>query len=297
MSVNIPNHYVDTFNTNVTHLLQYKGSKLRGKVMERPESGEDAALLDRFGAVEPTEVTTRFEPMSRTDIDHDRVWLAHRAFDLQPLHVDKFDEFKIQTDPRGPYTEAAAKAFRRHQDRILFDAFYAPIRLGRDGGMSESFDTTNHRVDAAVGASADTGLNLEKINAGLEVLMNAEVDLEEEDCYLAISPKQNRDLIRQEQVLSDDKQKALGITVVNGMVKNIAGCGVVVSTFTPSNTNYRLVPMWVKSGMHLGVWGDVQSAISQRHDLRGTPWQLYCYMNMAATRTEAGKVIQIECTE
>jgi len=54
-----------------------------------------------------------------------------------------------------------------------------------------------------------------------------------------------------------------------------------------------MVPVWAKSGMHLGVWGDIQTSISQRHDLQGEPWQAYVKMTMGATRLEEDKIVKI----
>jgi hypothetical protein len=54
------------------------------------------------------------------------------------------------------------------------------------------------------------------------------------------------------------------------------------------------IPVWARSGMHLGIWGDIRTEISQRNDLQGTPWQAYLYMTIGATRLDEEKVFNIE---
>ena len=41
----------------------------------------------------------------------------------------------------------------------------------------------------------------------------------------------------------------------------------------------------------------VKARVDQRADIQGVPYQLYSTMTVGATRLEAGRVIQIECTE
>jgi hypothetical protein len=56
-----------------------------------------------------------------------------------------------------------------------------------------------------------------------------------------------------------------------------------------------LLPVFAKSGMHLGIWNDIKTSISQRNDLSGEPWQAYVYMTAGATRLEEEKIVQIAC--
>jgi hypothetical protein len=57
----------------------------------------------------------------------------------------------------------------------------------------------------------------------------------------------------------------------------------------------RQVPVFVKSGMHLGIWNDISTDIAQRKDLQGWPWQAYVYMTAGATRIEEKKIVKIWC--
>lgn len=298
MTVNIPTHFVQQYTTNVAHLLQIQGGKMRGLVMEDTHEGESAVPVDQYGKVEMQEIVSRFAPMGRVDAPTDRRWVYPTDYSL-PQMVDTFDKLRLMVDPQGPLTQAAVKAAGRQIDNIIFGSFYADAKTGKAGGTTEAFDTTNQRIDAAVGAAADTGLNVDKILEAVKTLENNDVDTEMEQPYMAITPQQHFDLKRQTQVINTDYFTKGGAPVFagDGTIKEFAGVKIVVSRLVPSNASYRLVPMWVKSGMHLGVWSDVKARVDDRPDIEGVPYQLYTTLTMGATRLEQGRVIQIECTE
>lgn len=298
MTVNIPTHFVEQYTTNVAHLLQIQGGKMRPFVMEDTHEGDSAVPVDQYGAVEMQEVVSRFQPMGRVDAPTDRRWVYPTDYSL-PQMVDTFDKLRLMVDPQGPLSQAAVKATGRKIDQIIFDAFYADARTGRSGGGTEAFDTTNFRVDAAVGAAADTGLNVDKILQAKRLMEEANVDLEQDQAFLAITPRQHEDLLRQTQVINTDYFTHMGGMPVlnNGRVESFAGVNIVISNLVEDNASYRLCPMWVKSGMHLGIWKDVTARVDDRPDIEGVPYQLYTTLTMGATRLEQGRVIQIECTE
>ena len=298
MSVNIPNHFVTQYTTNVAHLLQIKGGKMRGLVGEGAHVGESAVPVDQYGSVEMQEVVSRFGPMPRVDAATDRRWVYPTDYNL-PQMVSTFDKLRLMVDPQGMLAQAAVSAAGRQIDNICFDAFYAGAKTGKAGGTTTAFDTTNHRVDAAVGAAADTGLNVDKILQAVRLLEDNNVDTEFEQVCMAITPVQHENLKRQTQVINSDYFTKGGKTVLSGdgRVSEFAGVKIVVSKLVPTNASYTLVPMWVKSGMHLGIWSDVSARVDPRPDIEGIPFQLATTMTMGATRLEEGRVIQIECTE
>ena len=298
MSVNVPNHFIQQYTTNVAHLLQISGGKMRPYVMEDTHQGESAVPVDQYGAVEMQEVVSRFAPMPRVDAATDRRWVYPTDYSL-PQMVDNFDKLRLMVDPQGALAQAGQKGVGRQVDNIIFDSFYASANTGKAGGTAEAFDTTNHRVDAAIGAGADTGLNVDKILRAKRIMQAANVDLDLEEVYMAITPAQEEDLLRQTQVINTDYMTSMGNQPIlkDGRVDRFAGVKIIVSNLVQSNASYRLCPMWVKSGMHLGVWKDVSARVDERPDIDGIPYQLYTCMTMGATRLEPGKVIQIECTE
>ena len=62
------------------------------------------------------------------------------------------------------------------------------------------------------------------------------------------------------------------------------------------SSSYRRVIAWAKSGLHLGMWNDVNAKISERSD-KSYATQVYVKGTFGATRTEEGKVVEILCNE
>ena len=48
-------------------------------------------------------------------------------------------------------------------------------------------------------------------------------------------------------------------------------------------------PLWMKSGVYLGIWEDIYTSISQRHDLQSEPYQSYNKCTIGGTRLEEKK--------
>ena len=63
------------------------------------------------------------------------------------------------------------------------------------------------------------------------------------------------------------------------------------------SANTRGVLAFVKSGVHLGVWKDIETRVDERKDLSSIPWQIYTCASAGAVRLEQGKVVQILCNE
>ncbi len=298
MTVNIPTHYTDQFSDNVMHDLQRKKTKYRMHVMEESHAGEKAVAVNRYGQVDFSEVTTRFEAMGREDPTTERVWCTPLVFDANVM-VDTFDLLKVELqNPESELAKAVVMGAARKIDDIISDAFFADMTTGQGGASTSSFDTTNDRVDAAVGASADTGMNVEKLIEARRRLLVNEVDLDDEEggqLCLAIHPLQEEDLLNQAKVINSDYSGKTVLT--DGKLDYFCGYKIICTTKVPSNSSYRLNPAWVRSGMHLGVWSDIKIQVHQRPDIRGVPFQTYAYLMMGATRTEEGRVIQIESLE
>lgn len=294
MSINLPQHAIVKYADDVRALLQYQGSKIRPYVTEGMYKGKAASPVDQYGAILMEEVTQQFQEATRTDFSVDRRWVYPRNFVSNPM-ADRFDILTLNRAPDYLAANAVVGA-RRKIDEILAAAFFADAKTGTEGGTTEAFDTTNFRVDAAVGATADTTLNAEKVFTGLQLMQDAEVDVEMEDVTLMITPFQNRKFLADSRVSNSDFVKFGGV-ITNGRVTSFAGVNVLVSTLTPANASYTLCPLWVKSGMHLGIWNDIEVIARERPDINGTPMQFQTIMSMGATRLEQGRVVQIECTK
>ena len=129
------------------------------------------------------------------------------------------------------------------------------------------------------------------------ILRHYHNDLESDGLTLVIGSQQESDLLNQVQVVSTEfSDRAV---LVDGRLKRFLGFDIVMSERLPQTTlnTTRGVLAFVKSGVYLGIWKDMQNRISIREDLSSQPWQVYTMAMYGATRTQPGKVIQILCAD
>lgn len=292
MSVNVPDHYVLQFSSNVELLLQQKGSKLSGAVMTGSHTGEGASPVDQIDAVEGEDVTTRFADMPRTDAALTRRWVYPVDSDINQM-IDSFDKLRIITDLQGPYVRNAVMALGRKQDKRIIDAFLGTAKTGKQGGTSTSFTSANE-VDVDVGG-VGSRINVEKLIEVREKMMANHIDFEVEEAFVGITAKDHSALLRQIQVVNKDYNDTL--VLKDGKVDSFLGFKFIhcqlIETLLAGVSEVTL-PVWVKSGMYLGTWGEIATDVSQRKDIRGVPWQVYAKMTKGATRLDEKKVYAIE---
>lgn len=289
MSVNLPSHYVQQYATNIQLLLQQKGSKLRPFVTTGSYVGKQASPVDQVGAIEMQERTSRFSPIGRTDAAVDRRWVLPTDYDLNQL-IDSADKLRLLTDPDSVYVQNAVFAAGRKMDDIIIDALFGTAKTGVEGGTSTTFPSGN------IIAAGAAGLTVAKLRAGKKMLMANQVDLETDPLVCIITAEQHDDLLAESQIISTDfNDKPV---LVDGKVTRFLGINFIhCERLDVNGSSERKVPLFAKSGMHLGIWADVATDISQRKDLTGLPWQAYVTMTAGATRLEEDKVVQIPCVE
>ena len=294
MSVNLPDHYTISFSTNISLLLQQKGSLLRPCVMEGTYTGKQASPVDQVGKVEMAEVTNRFAPMPRTDAAVDRRWVTPTDYDLGQM-IDTFDKLRLLTDPESSYTQNAVFAAGRKIDTAIITAFLASAKTGEQGATATAF-TAGNEVDVAIGG-ANSRLNVAKL-LGVKELMRANfVDFDMDEAYCGLTAKDESSLLNEIQIISSDFNGGDRPVMKDGKMTRFLGinfkyCELIESV--AAGTNEVNVPVWTKSGMHLGVWNDINTQIDRRQDVRGIPWQVYVKVTIGATRIEENKVYNIE---
>jgi hypothetical protein len=293
MSVNIPTHYVQQYSTNIALLLQQQGSKLRDSVSVGSYVGKQSSPVDQIGKVEMQTVTSRFAPMNRVDAPTDRRWVIPSDFDLPQL-IDSFDKLRLITDPESAYVRNAVLAAGRKMDQVICSAFVGTAKTGETGSTNTSFTGANE-VDVAVGG-ANSRLNVAKLREVKRLMMANHVDFDLEEAYVGITASDHDALLGEIQVVSSDFNGGMPV-LRDGRIMEFMGfrfihCELIETVLAGSNE--VTLPVWVKSGMHIGMWNDIQNSISIRHDLQGEPWQVYTQMTVGATRLEENKVYAIE---
>lgn len=296
MSINIPTFYVQQFSTNVALLLQQKGSRLRPFVTEGSYVGSQASPVDQIGAVNAKKVTSRFAPMGRVDATLDRRWVLPSDYDLPQL-IDSFDKLRLIVDPESAYVTNAVQALGRAIDDEILTAFTGANQTGVSGATATNILSAN-TVGVNTGGSASS-INVAKLRAAKKLLMSYDVD-PDDPVFAAVSAKEHDALLNEIQIISSDFNGGDMPVLKEGKVTRFLGINfihterVVAGTDDQSGTS-NSIPIWVKSGMHLGMWNDINADVSQRKDIQSIPWQAYVKGTFGATRLEEKKIIRVWC--
>jgi hypothetical protein len=284
---------VQEFKANVQMLMQQEDSRLRGMVTTDSYVGKQASVVEQFGSATAQQRTSRHADTPLLNLSQDKRWVFPSDWEWASL-IDQVDKLRMRIAPEGAYTRAAAAAMNRAIDDLIITAFFATAYKGENGTTTDAFDTTNHQVGVDVGGTA-SGLNVAKLQSGLQKLMLANKGDIMEPVYGAISSYEHDLLLKEIQVVNKDYNGGAAV-LENGRVRRFMGFDFGITERLNITSGNRLIPLWVKSGMHLGVWQDVNADIAKRAD-KGNSWQVYTSMTMGSTRLEAGKVIQVLCDD
>lgn len=292
MSANDTTYYVEQYSTILQALLQQMEARFRPYFMTGTHVGNGAAAVDQFGSIEAYQPVGKNAPLTGQDVSADRRWVYPNDREIVRW-VNSYDKLRMLIDPTSEFMRGVAAGMARAEDDIAIGAFFATAQTGNGGGTSTTFPSAQ-QVGVDVGGTG-SGLNVDKLLRAKRILAANHVDPSEE-VYCAVSARQIEDLLKQAQVVSSDFNSVKPLT--DGKVTRFLGINFIPSErLDLDGSSYRRVPVWVKSGMHLGVWGETQSSMDQRKDLSGHPWQIYSRFTMGATRIEEGRVVEIKCAE
>lgn len=302
MSTNIVTFYVQQYAKTLNELVQQKTSRLRKYCTEDKYGGQAASPVEQVGAVVMQPVTQRYGPMQRVDAATDRRWVYPSDFDLPQL-FDNFDKLRLLIDPKGKFASNAKNAANRQYDDLIIAALGGTAQTGVTG-QNAIVLPAGEIVSVQQGATSPTGLTVAKLRQAKLILMQNEAYSDEEEdpgdpnsgLVCVAGARQLDNLMAEAQVISRDFNDQP--VLEEGRVKRFLGIEFIRSERLATGTDDQAgastkVFMWQREGMHLGIWNDITTNISQRHDLQSEPWQCYVFMTAGATRLEEKRVTQI----
>lgn len=302
MSTNIVTFYVQQFAKQLNELVQQKTSRLRKWATEDKYVGQAASPVEQVGPVAMQPVTQRYGPMQRVDAPTSRRWVYPSDYDLPQL-FDNFDKLRLQIDPKGKFTKNAHNAANRQYDDLLIAALGGTAQTGVAGGTATVLPAGNI-VSVQQGATGPTGLTVAKLRQAKMLAMQNEAYSDEEGdpgdpnsgLVLIAGARQLDNLMAEAQVISRDFNDQP--VLEEGRIKRFLGIDFVRTErlLTGSDDQAGIsvkCHLWQREGLHLGVWNDITTNMSQRHDLQSEPWQCYVFMTGGGTRLEENRVYQI----
>lgn len=259
--------------------------------------GKAATVVNLIDPFEADERTALYDDIALASVGHTRPWVYPRHFD-KAIPFDSIEAMQMNANPQSEYVRGVVAALNRKMDVEAIRAFFADRNVGEAGSTTDSF-SSSYQVGVSVGGTT-SGLNVEKLQAALEILRGQEVGLEDGEMFnCVISPKQERNLMNELEVTSSDftVKRIIDAGTVAG--SGFMGINWVVSNLLlTDSSSYRRVPFYTARGMCFCTWdGGIKTDISQRKDKRGLPWQVYGEGHFGAVRRDYKRVVEIKCSE
>ena len=286
MSVQITTAFVEQYKSNVFHLAQQKGSKLRDAVRTESIVGK-SHFFERIGSTAAVKRTSRHADTPRVDTPHSRRKVTMDDYDWADL-IDDSDKVRLLISPQSEYAKAGAYAMGRTMDDVIIAAATGNAFGGVSGGSTIALPA-GQKI-----AHGSTGLTIAKLISAKEKLDAANVDPDEART-LVCSAKQISDLLGTTQITSADFNSVKAL--VQGDIDTFMGFKFIRSErLGLDSNNNRQVLAFTNTSMGLALGKDIQTKISERAD-KNYSTQVYLCMTIGATRVEDEKVIEIACTE
>lgn len=287
MSFQVSTAFVQQYTTNVSLLLQQRGSKLRDAVTVGSYTGKAAKAVEQIGSVTAQARTSRHADTPLISTPHDARWVFPTDYEWADM-IDDQDKLRMLIDPTSPYAVNGAYALGRAMDDLIITAALGTAMTGENGSTSTAFATATQQI--AVGAA---GLTVAKLRQARRILMANEVDVAMDPLYIAVTAQQMDNLLGTTEVTSSDYNTVK--TLVSGDVDTFLGFKFIqVERLGLDGSGDRRCIAWAKSGLHLGLWNDITTKISERAD-KSYATQVYVKGTFGATRTEEKKVVEIIC--
>jgi hypothetical protein len=204
--------------------------------------------------------------------------------------IDDQDKLRMLIDPTSPYAINGAYALGRAMDSLIITAALGDSKTGENGTTTTAFATATQQI-----AAGGAGLTIAKLRTAKKTFMKNDVDMAMDSLYLACSAEQIEDLLATTEVTSSDYNTVKAL--VQGDIDTFMGFKFIQTELLGvDGASARRCIAWAKSGIHIGMWNDINTRIGERAD-KSYSTQIYVKGTFGATRTEEKKVVEILCAE
>lgn len=206
MSINLSNAAVQQFDDLVKHEYQAR-ARLRNCVTLRTGVTGDTYNFTRMGQGIANQKATQAD-VTPMNVDHNRQAAVLQRW-LAPEYTDIFDNDEVNFDEMNELAQTIAKALGRREDQLIIDTLnggtYSTTPTGADQGL-----------DIVTGAAGLTVDKLREVNERFQ-----DLEIEDGDKVIAVTPKGLRDLLADTEVTSSDFNTVKAL--VNGELNTFLG--------------------------------------------------------------------------
>lgn len=208
--------------------------------------------------------------------------------------------------------KAQAAAVNREKDSLFLRALFAPSLTQASGSTSVSYDSGN-TIAVNVGAGANTGLNLTKIEAVKKRMerqgLTRKIIQSAGGVGMILTEETHQDLRVMVETSNDDFSKAYSVVRdADGNIEKFYGFDIkVISTLDLATDfplearlisgSFRRIPVFVKGAIGMGTWASQFNKVTDVTDIEGDAKRFYALLNMGATRLDEKLVYDILVTD
>ena len=289
---NVEETYIYTYAKNLAFKAQQMNSRLFNSVLSDSSmeaGGKLHKVEQQWFPVSLEEKTTRFQDTNLSEMQSENRWYRFKDFN-KAIGIDESDIKRALQDPQSSATQSLSMAWARKMDETIHKAFFANAIVGEDGDAEKAFKVANV-VENGIGDT--TGLNIEKILAGMEILKATDYLQPGDMVTCPVTAKQWRDLMKEMKYTNIEYANTK--TLPSGILVPFLGVNFVeyqgLEKDTEGNT---LVPLYVKRAMFIGTPGLKKVRVGERGD-KSYANQIYIEGSVGATRLDEDGVVQIKC--
>lgn len=290
------------FTDNLDLMLQQKQPKIYGKITQSVDvsGSKKTRISDIFGAVSTRRNETRHSDTEYVNTPHEAVWIAKPPEDYVADLVDRSDVQQTSIEIGSGYMMTQRAAIHRYWDDQALTALYADMITGEEGTTLTPLPGSATVAVTIGGSSGNQGMNLEKLEEATQYLLDNDNDLDEEEKFIVLSPRQCRELLREVPATNSDYVAATGArfdpktgyhTFIKGwniITMNMKSSLLRSAALSVDGSGFRKNPFWVASGLCKGEW-DRLFASSDRLPGKRHSMQYYAASCVNVTRTQTGK--------
>lgn len=282
---------VQQYKANVELLMQQKESRLVMAVSTGSHVGKAASVVEQFGEATAQKKTQRHADTPLMDLSQSKRWVHPVDYEWASL-IDKQDQLRAIIELTSPYAQAGSAAMNRSKDDEILSMMFATNYTGENGTTAETWDTA-YDVGVNVGGTASS-INVAKLQNAIRLLIAANKGELTESVFGAIGNYEHDALLKEMQIVNKDYGNSA--VLVEGRVKRFMGIDFTLTERLSIASGNRQIPIWLKSGVYLGVWADIMADIGVRRD-KSNATQVYLCGTFGATRTQKGKIIKTLCDD
>lgn len=309
MSIQITTAMVNMYNANVFHLVQQKGSRLRGLVRNETQRAE-SEFYDRIGSVSAQLKVGRHSETTYQDTPHSRRRVTLEDYFYADL-VDREDKLRIIQSPESEYAKAAAMALGRSMDDVIITAALGNAYSGKAGATAVPLANANKLCAHDGTSEVAIKLNVRTLRAAKKYFNKNEAG--DSDLYFVLDAENLDGLLAETEITSSDYANVKAL--VNGDVDSFMGFKFIRSERLPvttATTTFSDLNGSVGAGDGTAAVGSVRCFAFQREGLlfavaadmntkieqlptKHYAWQVYASLNVGATRLEEERVCEVIC--